>query len=84
VGHITCMREMRNAYKIFVCESERKGPFGRSRHKWKDNIKTELMRIRCKILYWNHLVRDKLQWWALVNTLVAYIFGFCKSRKFFH
>jgi hypothetical protein len=34
------MRKMRNAYKILVRKPEGKKPFGRSRNKWEDNIKT--------------------------------------------
>jgi hypothetical protein len=34
-GHVACMGEMRNAYKILVGKSEQKRPFGRSRSIWK-------------------------------------------------
>jgi hypothetical protein len=40
--HVTCMEEIRNAYKISVRKSEKKRPLGILRHIWKDTIKTEL------------------------------------------
>jgi hypothetical protein len=33
---------MRNAYRILVGKPERKGPLGRPRHRWVDNIKMDL------------------------------------------
>jgi hypothetical protein len=44
---------------------ERKRPCGRCRHKWEDNIKTDLREIQ-----WTHLAQDREQWWALVNMLI--------------
>jgi hypothetical protein len=36
------MGEMRNMYKILVRKPEGKRPLGRTRRRWKDNIKMEL------------------------------------------
>jgi hypothetical protein len=36
------VREIRNAYKIFVEKSETKGAICRTRHRWKDNIRVDL------------------------------------------
>jgi hypothetical protein len=33
-GHIACMREMRNAYKILVVKPEEKRPLGRIKHRF--------------------------------------------------
>jgi hypothetical protein len=54
------MGEMRNAYKIMTGEPEGKRPFGRSRHRWEDNIRMD----------WMHLVQDRSQGWALVLTVM--------------
>jgi hypothetical protein len=35
------IREKRNAYRVLEWKHEGKMPFGRPRHKWKDNIKYE-------------------------------------------
>jgi hypothetical protein len=37
-GHVTRMREKRNAYKILVGKPEEKRLLGRPRHRWVDNI----------------------------------------------
>jgi hypothetical protein len=35
-GHIACMEEKRNAYRILVAKPEVKRPLGRCRHRWED------------------------------------------------
>jgi hypothetical protein len=37
--------EKRSAYRILVGKSEGKGPLGRPRRRWEDNIKMDLRRI---------------------------------------
>jgi hypothetical protein len=46
------MGERRNAYRIFVGKPEGKGPLGRPRYGWKDNIKMDLKRVR---IWWHGL-----------------------------
>jgi hypothetical protein len=41
------MREMKNAYKILVRESQGRKPCGRPRCKWEDTIKVELNTNQC-------------------------------------
>jgi hypothetical protein len=41
-GHIACMGELRNAYKILFRRPEGKRPLGRSGHVWVDNIKLDV------------------------------------------
>ena len=41
-GHVTCMEQSRNAYRILVGKPEEKKPLGRPRHRWEDNIKMDL------------------------------------------
>jgi hypothetical protein len=43
-GHVTCIGEIINAYKILVGKPEGKRPLGRCRPRWKDNIKITLKR----------------------------------------
>jgi hypothetical protein len=40
-GHVTCMGEKRNAYKILVGRPKGKRPLRRPRHVWGDNIKID-------------------------------------------
>jgi hypothetical protein len=44
--HVAWIGEMRNAYNIFVQKPEGKGPLGRPRHRWEDNLRTELWKIK--------------------------------------
>jgi hypothetical protein len=37
-GHVACMGEMRNAYRVLVGKSKGKRQLGRPRHRWEDNI----------------------------------------------
>jgi hypothetical protein len=45
VGHVVCMGEMRNLYKILFAKPEGKRSFGRPRHRQQDNIRTDLREI---------------------------------------
>jgi hypothetical protein len=42
---IACIREVRNAYRIFVVKPEGKRPQQKSRRRWKDNIKMDVREI---------------------------------------
>jgi len=44
-GHVAHMRETRGLYRVLVGKPERKRPLGRSRHRWEDNIKTDLQEV---------------------------------------
>jgi hypothetical protein len=44
--HVARMGEMRNAYSIFVGKPEGKRPLGIPKHRWEDNIRTDLKEIR--------------------------------------
>jgi hypothetical protein len=43
--HIARMRKMRNAYRVLVEKPERRKSLARPRHRWEDNIKTNLEEI---------------------------------------
>jgi hypothetical protein len=58
IGHIVCMREMRNAYSILVGKPEGKGPLRRPRHRWEGNIKMDLRKIGWEGVDWMHLAQD--------------------------
>jgi hypothetical protein len=60
----------RNAYSILVGKPEGKGPLGRPRRRWVDNIKMELREIGWASMEWIDLAEDRDQWRALVNTVM--------------
>jgi hypothetical protein len=45
VGHVSCIKEKRNAYRVSVGKPEGKRLLGRARHMWKDNINMDLREV---------------------------------------
>jgi hypothetical protein len=45
-GHVARMGEGRGAYRILVGWPEGRRPLGRPRHRWEDNLKTDLQEVR--------------------------------------
>jgi hypothetical protein len=60
----------RNAYKTLVRKPEGKSPHGRPRCRWVDNIKMDLREIGWDGVGWIELAQDRVQWRALVNTVM--------------
>jgi hypothetical protein len=57
--HMERMGRERSVYKILVRKSEGKRPLGRFKHRWKQNIKTDLREMRCGVVDWIHLAQDR-------------------------
>jgi hypothetical protein len=66
------MEAKRNAYRKLVGKPEGKRPIGRPKHRWMDNIKTDLREIGWDVADWIDLVQDRDQWRALVNTVTNF------------
>jgi len=47
MGHVACMGEMKNVYKVLVGKPERKRPLVSPRCKGKDNIRMDLGELGC-------------------------------------
>jgi hypothetical protein len=69
-GHVICMGEKRNAYRILVGKPEGKRPLGRPRRRWENNIKMDLREIGSAGIDWIDLAQDRDRWRALVNTVM--------------
>jgi hypothetical protein len=69
-GHVPRMGEKRNVYRILVGEPEGKGPLGRPRCMWVNNIKMDLREIEWDGMDWIDVGQDRYQWRALVNTVM--------------
>jgi transposase len=54
------------AYRILVGKPKGKGPLGRPRHRWMDNIRE----IGWDGVDWINLAEDRGQWTALMNTIM--------------
>jgi hypothetical protein len=62
------MREMRNAYIVFVRKPEGKRQVGRHSDRCNDN-KMDL-KVGWEDVDWIHLAQDMDEWWAPVNTVM--------------
>jgi len=51
---------------------ESKGPLGRPRHRWEDNIRMDPREVGWVGVEWMNLTQDRDQWQAVVNTVMKY------------
>jgi len=57
-------------YRVLVAKLERKGPLGRPRRRWEDNIKMDLQEVGGGCRDWMELAQDRARWRALVSTVM--------------
>jgi hypothetical protein len=67
-GHVARMGEKRNAYRLLVGKPEGRGPLGRPRRRWLDNIRMNLVEVGGGDVDWIGLAQDRNRWRALVNS----------------
>jgi hypothetical protein len=65
IGHVACVGEKRNTYKVLVGEPERKRPLEKRRPRWED--KMNLKEIGWECVKWICLSQDRDQRQAFVN-----------------
>jgi hypothetical protein len=53
-------------------ESERRGPLGRPRRRWKDNIKMDLQEVGCGGIDWIDLAQYRNGLRAIVNAVTHF------------
>ena len=70
VGRVACMGESGGVYRVLVEKPEGKRPLGRPRHRWKDNIKTDLQKVGCEGMDWLDVAQEWDRWQAFVNVLM--------------
>jgi hypothetical protein len=54
-----------------VGKPEGKRPLGRPRHRWVDNIRTDLGEVGWGDVDWIGLAKDRNRWRALVNLILS-------------
>jgi hypothetical protein len=69
-GHVARIGAKRNAYRLLLARPEGKRPLGRPRRRWVDNISMVLRDIGWGAIDWIDLAQDRVQWRALVNTVM--------------
>ena len=70
MGHVARMWERKGVYMFLVGKLEGKGPLGRPRRRWEDNIKMHLRQVECGGMDWIELVQDRDRWRAVVNAVM--------------
>jgi hypothetical protein len=66
-GHVACMGEERNVYRVLMGKPEGKRPLGRPRE---DGIRIDLREIGWGSVDWIHLAQDRDWWQVLVNMVM--------------
>jgi len=61
---------MRGVYRVLVRKPERKGPHGRPRRRWEDNIKLDLQEVGCGPMNSIELAQDRNRWRTLVSAVM--------------
>jgi hypothetical protein len=70
-GHVARMGERRGAYRALVGKPEGRRPLERPRHRWEDNIKTNLREVGWGGgADWIDLAQDRHRWRALVYMVM--------------
>ena len=57
-------------YSVLVGKPEGKGPLGRLRRRWENNIRINLQELGCGVVDWIELAQDMDRWRALVNAVM--------------
>ena len=57
-------------YRVLVGKPEGKGPMGRPRRRWEDNIKMDRQEVGGGCGDWMELAQDRGRWRALVSTVM--------------
>ena len=69
-GHVARMGGERGVYRVLVRKPERKRPLRRPRHRWVDNIRTDLQEVGCGYMDWIGLAQDRARWRTLVSVVM--------------
>jgi hypothetical protein len=64
------MGEKKHTYRLLVGKPEGKGPLGRPRRRWVDDIRMDLGEVEWGDVDWIDLAQDRNRWRALVNLVL--------------
>jgi len=57
-------------FRVLVGKHEGKGPLGRPRRRWEDNIKMDLQEVGCEDMDGIELAQDRDRWWVFLNAIM--------------
>jgi len=66
------MGAVRGVYRVLLGKPEGKGPLGRPRRRWVDNIRMNLQEVECGYMDWIGLAQDKERWRMLVSAVMNF------------
>jgi hypothetical protein len=66
------MGKKRNAYRLLVGKPEGRRPLGKSRLRWVDNIRIDLVEVGWRDVGWIGLAQDRNRWRSLVNSVLNF------------
>jgi hypothetical protein len=69
-GHVACMGEGRNVYRVLVGKPEGKRQLERARRRWEDGIKMDLREIGWEDVEWIQLAQDRDRLRAVVSAVM--------------
>jgi hypothetical protein len=70
-GHVVCMWDKMDEYRVSARNPKEKKPLGRRRRRW-NNIKMNCQRNSLGCMDWINLTQDMDQWWALWKTVMNF------------
>jgi hypothetical protein len=82
---VACTGERRDVYRVFVGNPEGKRPLGRTRSRWEENIKMNvlnLQEVECVGTDWIEVGQDRDRRRAFVNAVIE-LSGSIKCGEFF-
>jgi len=69
-GLVARMDEERLLYRFLVGKPEGRRLLGRSRRRWEDNIRMDLLEVGCGYMDWIGLAQDRYSWQTLVCAVM--------------
>jgi len=68
--HVARIGEEWGEYRVLMGKPKGRRPLGRPRHRWVDNIRTDLQEVGCGSVDWIGLAQDRDRWRTLVSTVM--------------
>jgi len=68
--HVARMGVEKEVYRVLVGIPEGRRPLGRPRHRWADNIRTNLQEVGCVYMDWFWLAQNRDRWRTLVSAVM--------------